>query len=147
MIKKILLAVLSFLFLTSCVFAKDIPVKLVPVVKVSTSNLLLQEGDEVEFFIAEDVPLKRRKLLRNQVVTGVITIIRDNNYYSEPAEVCIENLRLKSDSRVSLSGVIYKKGNEHAKFGDFFKIPIVRGGEVQIKPEKDVFTVYIEENL
>ena len=57
-----------------------------------------------------------------------------------------------------MSGVIYQKGNEHQVYFEYFdwifSLPLkifspensfVRGGEAFLKPDKDIFTLYLKE--
>lgn len=150
MIRKITLLLIIFLNLSNFGYAKELAVKIKPVVKITTSNVNLKEGDNVEFCTVEDVYLNSKtKISKGQKVVGIITSIDDNNYFVEPAKLYIENFKtFDSENRlVDLNGVIYKIGSDHHILTDFFLFDLLRGGEVQIKPNKDEFIIYTEGSL
>lgn len=130
--------------------AAETPVKIKPSSKITTSNTTLQEGDLLEFVVAEDVFSGSSLCLKKgQKVTGTVTSLDDNNYLSQPAHLYIENFKTVNSKNdpVKLKGIIYKSGNDHHIMGEFVFFEMLRGGEVQINPEKDEFTIYLEENL
>lgn len=158
--KKIVLVFVFIMLFQPQVISKEITVKIKPASKITTSDLLLKNGDDVEFIVSEDVFLNSKVYLKkDEKVDGIITELVNNNYILQPAELYIENFKTKNVNNVAvkLNGVIYKKGNEHQVFGEILGIiplgigdillSFVRGGEVQIKPEKDEFTIYLEEKL
>jgi len=142
------------LLLTSNVtFAKDIPVKVVPTQKISTSNVDLQEGDDISFAVANDVFVGDRLYIsKGATVTGLITKIVHNDFTCEEASIYAENFKVRSiDGKlVKLGGIVYKKGRTHFMFTQFIPEDLtngfifIRGGEAQIKPEKDSFILYVE---
>lgn len=144
---RILAILLTFFLINNCVLAKEIPVKIRPEKKISTSDLTLLEGDNVNFIITEDVVSNSKTIFKKgQKVSGVITCIENNNYFIEPAKIYIEQFCvINADSRVRLKGIVYKKGSEHAKINEVLAINLIRGGEAHIKPEKDVFIIYFED--
>ena len=148
--KKIIL--FSALILTSqqIIWAKEFPVKIKPLQKITTSNIDLKEGDSLDFIISEDVLINSKLYLkRGEKVQGIITGLEDNNYVVQPAKLYIENFKTTTENGMplKLKGIIYKSGNDHQVFGEFIIFDLLRGGEVQIKPAKDEFTLYVEENL
>ena len=148
--KKLILPLLFLLLTTQSVLTKEIPIKIKPIQKITTSNLSLQEGDSLDFAICEDVLINSKlHLKKGAQVQGVITELEDNDYVLKPAKLYIENFRTTTASGmpVKLKGIVYKSGNEHQVFGEFLIFDLLRGGEVQIKPRKDEFTLYTEDNL
>lgn len=146
MIRIILTIFLLFLPLIS--FSNEIPVKIKPVKKITTSNTKLMEGDLVDFEISQDVIVNSNiSLKQGQKVQGCITSIENNDFEGQPAKIYIENFTTTDDKLIKFKGIIYRSGNEHASLVELFGPLGLRGGEVQIKPEKDVFTIYIEEKL
>lgn len=152
--KKLIL--FCFILLTSqqMLWAKEFPVKIKPVQKITTSNVDLREGNSLDFVVSEDVLINSNIYLpKGQKVNGTVTSIEENNFLVQPAKLYAENFRTTSinNKQVKLKGLVYKSGNEHQFFGEFVLAQIVqmfiRGGEVQIKPKKDEFTLYVEENL
>lgn len=149
MFKKIF--IISVLLLTFQVAnAKEIPVNIQPVCKITTSNVSLQEGDNVNFVVKEDVIVNSKMCLKkNDKVTGVITSLEENDYLYKPAALYMDNFVLtETDGKsIKLKGIVYKTGNNHALLTQFIPFPCywLRGGEVQIKPQKDVFTLIFED--
>jgi len=150
MLKKSLLTLICVFCSTQVAFSKEIPVKIKPMQKITTSNLLVKEGDSIDFVVSEDVLINSElRLKKGERVQGIITGLEDNDFVVKPAKLYIENFRTTtvSGKPIKLKGIIYKSGSEHRVFGEFLIFDLLRGGEVQIKPEKDEFTIYIEENL
>jgi len=150
MIKKISLLFFLLLGCNSLALAKEIPVKIKPIYKITTSNALFTEGDSLDFVVAEDVLINSKVYFnKGQKVIGIITSREENDYLVTPAKLYIENFRTQTaqGKPIKLSGFIYKSGNKHDEIMEFFNPEFIRGGEVQIKPEKDEFTIYAEENL
>lgn len=147
---KVFLIATFLIVFSGSLKAKEIAVKIKPACKITTSNLDLKEGDLLDFVISEDVYIKSSPYLKkDEKVTGLVTNLEDNNYLSQPAKIHIENFRTVDvkNSPVKLNGIIYKSGNDHHVLGEFVFFEYLRGGEVQINPEKDEFILYIEENL
>lgn len=148
--KKKALFIFLFMIVSNAVFAADIPVRIKPEYRVTTSNLDLKEGDSLDFVISEDVFVNSKKYLnKGQKVTADVTSLEDNGFLVQPAKLYVENFRTKDaqNNLVKLKGIIYKSGNSHSALTEFFVFDVLRGGEVQIKPEKDEFIIYIEEKL
>lgn len=147
---KQLILLLIILLLANNVFAKEISVKIKPEKKITTSNLDLKEGDSVNFIVSEDVFVNTKLYLKKgQNITAMITDIEDNDFFITPAKILIENFKAVNNLNkpIKFKGIIYKKGTEHPKINEIFVFDVIRGGEVQIKPEKDEFTIYLEDNL
>lgn len=152
MVKKSLLVLILILLLAQITMAKELQVKIYSPTKITTSNPYLQEGDNINFVLAEDLYLNSKPYLKKgEIVTGVITNITNNSFVCKEASIYAENFKVKNvnGKLVSLNGVIYKKGHTHELFTQFipFVPEIIRGGEVQIKPQKDTFILYFEDNL
>jgi len=147
--KRIILLV-AFLLTINCAYSKEIPIKIRPEHKITTSNVNILEGDSADFIISEDVFVNSKVFIKKgQKVTGVITSIENNDYFVKPATIYIENFKTinTSNTPIKLKGIVYKTGSEHPKFTELFIFDLLRGGEVQIKPEKDEFIMHIEGNL
>lgn len=150
MIIKKVFAVFILLFVCQSVQSREIPVAIKPVCKITTSNLNLQEGDSVNFTVINDI-VKDSKIYikKGEQVTGTIISIEDNDYLYKPATLYADYFTTKNadGSIVKLSGIIYKKGNDHWMITQFIPVPLtlLRGGEVQIKPKKDIFTLILKE--
>lgn len=149
MIKRITLIIFSLL-ITQVAFSKEIAVKIKPAYKISTSNLNLREGDTLDFVVSEDVYVNSRiHLKKGQKVQADVTSLEDNGFLVQPAKIYIENFRTltSQNNQIKLKGIIYKTGNDHHMFTEFFVFEVLRGGEVHILPGKDEFTIYAEDNL
>ena len=148
MIKNFIYILIIFI-LGQAVFAKTIPVQIKPAVKVVTSGIKLQEGDNIPFVIVNDVFVNSKLYLKNgENVSGTITSLKSNNFLYEPAEIYIENFSTKdtTGNLVKLNGIIYKKGNDYGLITQFIPFPCfaIKGGKVKFNPQKDVFTLYLE---
>jgi len=146
---KVLFLLISMI-VSNTVFAGEIPVKVKPSAKISTSDLKLQEGDSLNFVVVEDVWINSKiKLKKGQKVQAEVTSLEDNGFWVQPAKLYIENFRAYDEAHnlIKLSGIIYRSGSDHSKLTEFFVFESLRGGEVHITPQKDEFTIYIEENL
>lgn len=149
MIKKIVLLLFFLLISNNFVFAKEYAVMIKPANKISTSDETLKEGDFVDFVTVESVSAPNFKLAKGQKVTGLITSLEPNGFWVKPASVYIENFKTKDSNNnlVKLNGIVYKQGSDYHNVMDFILIETIRGGEVNILPEKDTFTLYVEDNL
>lgn len=150
MIKK-LFSLLILLIVGQISAAKEILVNIKPVNKITTSNINLQEGDSVDFSITDDIFINSKLYLKkNEPVSGIITSSEENGYLYKPAALYIDNFVVKdADGKtIKLKGIVYKKGNDHWMITQFIPFPctFLRGGEVQIKPKKDAFTLILEDN-
>lgn len=150
MIKK-LFSLLILLIIGQISIAKEIPINIKSVGKISTSNVNLQEGDSVDFIITDDIFINSKLFFKkNEPVSGIITSLEENDYLYKPATLYIDNFVTKNTNgtEIKLKGIVYKKGNDHWMITQFIPFPctFLRGGEVQIKPKKDVFTLILEDN-
>lgn len=126
--------------------AQEISVDIKPEAKITTSNVNLQEGDCVHFVVKQAVLVNSKLYIKKgEPVYGTITSMEENGYLYKPATLYIDNFITEDTNgkQVKLKGIVYKKGNDHADITQFIPLPLIwlRGGEVQIKPEKDVFTL------
>lgn len=148
MIRKLFLILVLFSFGQN-ILADEIPVNIKPINKITTSNINLQEGDSVSFAIQEDIFVNSKLFIKKGTpVNGTIISIENNDYLYKPATLYADKFVTQdvNGQRVKLKGIIYKKGNDHWMITQFilFPLTILRGGEVQIKPEKDIFTLILE---
>ena len=148
MLKKFFLILICLFFAVQKSFSKEISVKIKPLSETTTSNLKLQNGDSVKFLISDDVKVDDKLVLKKgREVFGTVTSREENGFMNEAASVYIENFYVKNgDERINLKGIVYKEGKSHDVITGFLPIIciFVRGGEVQIKPETDDFTLYYE---
>lgn len=147
MLKKILLTLLVF-SLSQTVWANEVLVEVKPQTKISTSNSKLQEGDAIKFVVANDVFVNSALYIKkSEVVEGVITSIDRSDFLYKPASIYAENFvtRGVSGKTIKLNGIVYKKGNDYWMITQFIPIPLflLRGGNVNINPKKDSFTLYV----
>lgn len=148
MIKRIVFVFIIFFFSFERALAQDIPVQVKSLSKISTSNINLQEGDTINFVVADNIYVKSKLYFKaNESVQGIITSLNNNTFACQEASIYAENFSVKNvnGENISLKGIIYKKGRNHALFAQF--VPVlyifIRGGEAQILPQKDTFTLYI----
>lgn len=146
---KCIYLLISLIFMSQSVLAKEVAVKVSPAVKLTTSNMKIMQGDKTEFFVTEDVKISPAVYLKKgDKVSGVVTSREENGFLGQVATIYIENLyAVNSDGkRIKLKGVVYKRGTCHDVINGFLEpfVVIIRGGEVQMEPNKDIFTVYTE---
>lgn len=134
--KKVVLTITLLALNFIPAFAQKIPVEITPVQKITTSNDKFLEGDYVDFKITGT----------DKIVRGLIVKYVENGFAGQEAQLTINQFRaLNSDEKYS--GTIFVKGCSHEFAGAFF-IDIaqyIRGGEVKIIPDKDIFTIWREE--
>lgn len=153
--KKLFFLLICLGFISQAVLAKEIAVNVTPALKLTTANMKLMPGDKADFVVAEDVKVNSITCFKKgDKVTGVVTSREENGFLGQDASMCIENLYTinPSGKRVKLKGIVYKKGRSHDVVSGFVVLSellnpitsIIRGGEVQMEPNKDIFTVYME---
>lgn len=150
MLKNIIFVLIIFLC-SPYVVAKEIPVKIKPITKITTANTNLQEGDNVNFEVVDDVLVNSHIYFKKGAeVVGEITSIEDNDYLYTPAKLYIEDFKARNTdgNMIKMNGAIFKAGNDHSWLTQFIPLPFVylRGGEVQIKPKEDIFILFLKES-
>jgi len=143
-LKRFVFILFLMLLYTGIVSAGEIPVEVTPVSKITTGNKILQEGDFVEFKLTKDAG----GLKKGELVTGIVTSIEPNGFMGKAAFLSIEGFRL-NESGQKLGGGVLLSGNEHnqvMEFKDHLLLPTmyVRGGEITLRPDKDIFILYLE---
>src|SRR5574344_145207 len=145
--KRFILIFVLFLSCINYVQADEILVQVKPAYSITTSKDEYIEGDRVKFVIMNNVVDNSKIIIKKGTsVYGTITSIVNNDYASIPAEMTIEDLKTvdTTGKQIKLKGFIYKKGNDHSASMEFLNPQYFRGGEVQIKPFKDIFTLILE---
>ncbi len=148
MIKKFILIFILIVF--QSVYATEFEIKVTPAKKYSTCINSPQEGDFIEFITVEDV----NDIKAGATVTGLLTERKENGFSGEIASFYIEQFKLNGKN---LDGIIYQKGNSHPVYFEYFdwivSLPLkifnpsssfIRGGEAFLKPNIDVFTLYMK---
>ncbi len=150
MFKKIILTlILSSIGLGVC--AKEQIVLISAPAKITTSDVALKEGDEINFVLVKDIYVNSKLYAKkDEKVRGLITSLEPNGFNCKEASIYAENFVLNSvdGKEIKLDGIVYAKGRTHWMFTQFIPfIPtFIRGGEVQIKPN-DTFELILKENL
>lgn len=150
MCRKIILSLFLFsIGLAS--FSNEQIVNLYAPVKITTSNVNLKEGDEINFALSKDIYVNSKLYARkDEKVTGLITSLEPNGFACKEASIYVENFKTKNvdGKEIKLDGIIYHKGRTHWMFTQFVPIlpTFIRGGEVQITPE-DTFELIMKEQL
>lgn len=148
MSKKLILVGIILVF-GQVIFAQTTPVQINSTEKISTSNPNLQEGDKINFIITDDVFLNSKLYIKKgETVSGTITSLERKDFLYKPASIYAENFVTKNinGQKIKLDGIIYKKGSDYWMITQFIPAPLftLKGGEAKIKPQKDVFTLYLE---
>lgn len=156
MLKKILLLFFLLFTINNLAYPKDIPVQLEAASKISTSNVKMQEGDNLNLVVAEDVYLGSKIYIKKGTnAIGVITSLVNNGFTCQEASIYAESFRVKTidGKTVKLKGIVHKEGRNHSLMTQYMPLipkylPIgyflIRGGEAEILPQKDIFTLYLE---
>lgn len=142
--------IIAFLFCQQ-VFASEIAIKVTPVKLYSTCQTDIQEGDLLEFKTVETVA----NIKAGTKVTGLLTERKENGFSGNVASLYIEQFKINGKN---LNGIIYQKGNPHNVYFEYFDwlfaLPLkifnstasyVRGGEAFLRPNKDIFTLYLKD--
>ena len=143
---KRLFVVLILIFCTQQVFAKEVAVQITPARDYKTSNNGIKEGDFIDFVTINDVA----NFKKGTPVKGLVTEVVENGFGGKVATVYIEQFKLNENK--NLKGIIYQKGNTHPIFFEYFGnvdgsslgFSPIRGGEAFLRPNKDIFTLYLE---
>ncbi len=146
---SIILAILFVMIVASPSFSY-VEVKIKPAEKISTSNPDVQEGNFANFIVAENVFYKNKLTIKKGTpVQGLITYVEHNGFGGQNAKITIEQFEVVdvSDRKLKLTGSVFKSGAAHEGFLEFLPLEWARGGEVQIKPSKDSFKLFLKENL
>ena len=132
MIKRVFF---TFLFLALNIlptFAKT-EILVTPIEKITTANNSINEGDYIDFKV-----LGTDKKLR-----GLIVKYQENGFGGIEAILVVDQFRaINSDD--NYEGTIAINGNQHNQIMEFFAswAIYIRGGEVTILPDKDIFTLW-----
>lgn len=143
MLRKIFFIGLLLLFNANCICAKNL-IYITPVKKFTTCHKYLFEGDEVKFKITK--PYKNFKV--GDILTGTVLMYEENGFYGKEAKVQIGNF--VTEKGVPIKGNIYLSGSEHPTYTQFAEKIfwtgsfLIRGGEIQLIPDKDVVTFFTE---
>lgn len=132
--KQLFISLVAFIIFAHPVFAEKTMIQITPTKKITTSNPKLTEGDYVEFkIINTDKKLK-----------GLITKYRENSFGGQNAILVIDQFQ-DPTSQEKYEGTISLSGDEHYFAVEWFFLDyaaFIRGGEVHIRPNKDVFTIW-----
>ena len=141
MIKRIIVTCILLTGLSS--FAEEVPVTITPLIKITTADKKLQEGNTVEF----------KDVKSGEVITGVIKELTPNGFEGQQASLLIDAFKYKKSDK-TLNGNIYIKGSDHKKHQEFannsglgLTTEYIRGGEVVLKPEKTKLIVFFSDYI
>lgn len=149
MLRNIFLFAFLIFFAPLNTFAAEIPIKITPLVNITTSTNIIKEGDNVEFVVLDDVYNGSKLLFKKcTVASGMVSSIVENSFDSKEATILIDNFVIYENDkrRLKLKGSVYKTGNNHpVVYGISLGLyAFVRGGEAFIKHNKDFYTLYFE---
>lgn len=150
MIKTVAFLFVMIFFMTqSFVFASEI--QITPVIKYSTCKQNPKEGDYIEFVTVNDA----ENIKAGTKVLGLLTERKENGFSGQVASFYIEQFKVNGKN---LDGIIYQKGNNHKVYFEYydwiFSLPLkifnpefsfVRGGEAFLRPNEDIFTLYLKD--
>lgn len=130
--RKIVL-LLTLLSLSLPALAEKTLINITPVEKITTAKDEINEGDYVNFKV----------LNSDKIVRGLVVKYEQNSWLGKEAILVIDQFR-DMESGESLEGTISIKGNQHNQAGELFTWfdLWIRGGEVTILPDKDVFSLW-----
>lgn len=118
------------------VFAKKELINVTPVKKITTAHDTVTEGDYVDFKIVNT----------DKIIRGLVVKYEPNGWLGKEASLVIDQFQALN-SNEKFDGTISLNGNQHNDIMEFFTwIDLwVRGGEVTILPDKDIFGLWREE--
>ncbi len=151
MYKKVLLSII-FICCSTVVFAQEIAVSITPAEIYTTCKNSPKEGDFLNFVTTKDV----LNIKKGTPVQGLLTERTENGFSGQIATLYVEQFKL---NKTPLKGIIYQKGNIHPIYFEYFdvftfgilslisgdQVSLVRGGEAFLIPEKNVYTLYLEQ--
>lgn len=117
-------------------FAEKTIISITPVKKITTAKDVISEGDYVDFKVLDS----------DTVIRGLVVKYEQNSWLGKEAILVIDQFRSLDDTDEKFSGTLSLSGNQHNQAGEFltwFDLWI-RGGEVTILPDKDVFSLWRE---
>ena len=136
---KFVLLIITFFLITIPVSAVETAIKVTPKQFYSTCNSFPKEGDYIEFVTIEE----KVGIPKGTVVKGLLTERVENDFEGKIGSFYIEQFKINNKN---LNGIIYQKGNPHLFFLEhIFNSMWTRGGEAFLRPNKDIFTLYIKD--
>ena len=132
--KKIVVTLLIMLNIMPA-FAQRELVSITPTAKVTTANDKYLEGDNIDFKVVGS----------DKILKGLVVEYVQNGFAGKVAVLVISNFVDKNTGE-KYAGTIVLNGNPHNQIMEFVGPEnFVRGGEVTIRPNKDVFELWREE--
>lgn len=140
----ILFSTLILCSVLSCC-AQDRTILVTPAQVISTCKKdSLLEGDYVKFKVVDG----KGVIPNNTIIQGIVRTIEDNGFYGKEAQAVIQNFKCdgyKIVGEIYLQGSLHKTANEFANgFSSDFPL-LVRGGEINLKPNEKEFILYVRE--
>lgn len=110
-------------------------INVTPTAKITTANDQINEGDYVNFKIVNT----------DKIISGLVVKYEPNGWLGQEAILVIDQFH-PQEGNEKYSGTISLNGNQHNDIMDFFTwfALWVRGGEVTILPDRDVFGLWRE---
>lgn len=145
MLRK-LFVILTLIAFAQVTLAQETAIQITPEKEYKTSNNSIKEGDTLNFVLVNDV----KNFKKGTTVTGLVTEVVNNGFGGKCATVYLEQFELQGKK---LNGIVYQKGNAHPIFFEYFSgvdgqslgFSPFRGGEVFLRPNKDIFTLYLKD--
>lgn len=146
MLKKLFILIAILTLNINNVFAGEILLKVSPVEIFTTCKENVFEGGTVKFKVVED----NGYIKKDEILTGTILKYKPNGFNGEQANIEIGNFKKENGSRIN--GSLYFSGNMHQTYqeyvnglsSDFLALPLIRGGEIKIKPD-NILTIVVDD--
>lgn len=163
--KKLFLFQLLFMLTLAPAFAEKIPVRLENTAMISTHKDEVELGDLVPFKVVNDVYLNNKIYIKKDTkVVGFVDFVQENGWAGSGAEIKFKKFVTKNvqNEVVTINYPITLDGNaerfaattnyattQSPLYLSFMgtissAFMLVRGHELEIKPQKAVFSVFIE---
>lgn len=163
--KKILLAIIFTLIISSPAFAEKIPVKLENTSLISTHHDEAQLGDYIPFRVVNDIYINKKLYIKKDTkVLGLVDFVQENGWAGYGAEVRFKTFMTKNvdEKVITINSPMILDGNaetfaattNYASITSPFYVifmgtmmnvfAFVRGHELGIKPHEATFNIFIE---
>lgn len=156
MLKNIFL-IFCLIICGSMVFAENIPITIIPAVKISTCYDETEVGDKIKFIITKDVYKHGNLYIKKDTpIYGLVDFVSDNGWYYDNAQIDFKEFRTKTvdgkliiiTSPLSINGfdILKYKNKRIAQYIGYCGI-LFRGKEVEIIPPQDKieFEIFAED--
>lgn len=152
MTKKIIYILFILIFTTLPSYAEKIPVKITPIQVISTKHDEIEVGDWIKFVTVNDVYLDDNLYItKNTDVIGIVDHVHPNGWTGDSAQIYFKNFYATDVNKkkvtisypLDISGKV-EMATKFREMAAYFLLFIIRGSEICIEPDTQVFNIFIE---